>query len=263
MISNSIMKNVFIISLFSFCSVCAVSGQDYKLAKTSGKLVLNLSSVVVEGYDGKEIIFSSGNSEAEQDPRAKGLRAINGAGFTDNTGLGISVVENGTTAEVNQVTSNVSVKIRVPKGVIVSVEYHKVAMSSNGTITCRNMENEIEISTDYNSIRLENISGPVSVRALYGSVDAVFGSYVKGPVSIASIYATVDVSIPADTKANVKLSSEHGSILASADLKIEMEKNENSDMISYGGLVNGKLNGGGTAFKLMADYGKIYLRKNK
>jgi len=261
MISNSIMKNVFIISLFSICSVCAVSGQDYKLAKTSGKLVLNLSSVVVEGYDGKEIIFSSGNSEAEQDPRAKGLRAINGAGFIDNTGLGISVVENGTTAEVNQVTSNLSVKIRVPKGVIISVAYHKV--SSAGMITCRNMENEIEISTDYNSIRLENISGPVSVRALYGSVDAVFGSYIKGPVSIASIYATVDVSIPADTKANVKLSSEHGSILASADLKIEMEKNENSDMISYGGLVNGKLNGGGTAFKLMADYGKIYLRKNK
>jgi len=261
MISNSIKKNVFIISLFSICSVCAVSGQDYKLAKTSGKLVLNLSSVVVEGYDGKEIIFSSGNSEAEQDPRAKGLRAINGAGFIDNTGLGISVVENGTTAEVNQVTSNLSVKIRVPKGVIISVAYHKV--SSAGMITCRNMENEIEISTDYNSIRLENISGPVSVRALYGSVDAVFGSYIKGPVSIASIYATVDVSIPADTRANVKLSSEHGSILASADLKIEMEKNENSDMISYGGLVNGKLNGGRTAFKLMADYGKIYLRKNK
>jgi len=224
------MKNVFIVSLFSICSVCSVLGQDYKLAKTSGKLVLNLSSVVVEGYDGKEIIFSSGNSEAEQDPRAKGLRAINGAGFTDNTGLGISVVENGTTAEVNQVTSNLSVKIRVPKGVIISVAYHKV--SSAGMITCRNMENEIEISTDYNSIRLENISGPVSVRALYGSVDAVFGSYIKGPVSIASIYATVDVSIPADTKANVKLSSEHGSILASADLKIEMEKNENTDMIS-------------------------------
>lgn len=261
MISNSIMKNVLIVSLFSICSVCSVLGQDYKLAKTSGKLVLNLSSVVIEGYDGKEIIFSSGNSEAEQDPRAKGLRAINGAGFTDNTGLGISVIENGTTAEVNQVTSNLSVKIRVPKGVIVSVEYHKV--SGAGTITCRNMENEIEISTDYNSIRLENISGPVSVRALYGSVDAVFGSYVKGPVSIASIYATVDVSIPVDTKANVKLSSEHGSILASADLKIEMEKNEHSDMISYGNLVNGKLNGGGTAFKLMADYGKIYLRKNK
>ena len=224
MISNSIMKNVFIVSLFSICSVCPVLGQDYKLAKTSGKLVLNLSSVIVEGYDGKEIIFSSGNAEAEQDPRAKGLRAINGAGFTDNTGLGISVVENGTTAEVNQVTSNVSVKIRVPKGVIISVEYHKV--SHAGMITCRNMENEIEISTDYNSIRLENISGPVSVRALYGSVDAVFGNLVKGPVSIASIYATVDVSIPADTRANVKLSSEHGSILASADLKIEMEKNE-------------------------------------
>ena len=43
----------------------------------------------------------------------------------------------------------------------------------------------------------------------------------------------------------------------------EMEKNANSDMISYSNLVNGKLNGGGAMLKLVADYGKIYLRKNK
>ncbi len=261
MLRNSIVKNVCILSLLCIAAVGPLLGQEFKLAKSTGKLVLNLSSVTIEGYDGKEILFSTGYSEAEQDPRAKGLRAINGAGFVDNTGLGISVVENGATAEVNQVASNVSVKIRVPKAVVISIEYHRVG--SADLISCKNMENEIEISTDYNKISLENITGPVTVRALYGSVDAIFSKNMKGPVSIASIYATVDVSIPADTKANVKLSSAHGSILASADLKIEMEKGENSDMISYGNLVNGKLNGGGALFKLMADYGKIYLRKNK
>ena len=261
MISNSIVRKYFVVTLLASCSLCSLWAQDYKLAKTSGKLVLNISRVEVEGYDGKEIVFSSGRSESEMDPRAKGLRAINGAGVVDNTGLGVNVVENGTTAEVNQVTSDVSLKIRVPRGVIISIAYHKV--SNAGVILCKNMENEIEISTDYNKVELQNITGPVSVRALYGAVDAVFGSTVKGPVSIASIYAAVDVSIPGDTKADVKLSSQHGSILASADLKIEMEKTDNADMINYGGPVNGKLNGGGASFKLVADYGKIYLRKNK
>jgi len=255
------MKKYIIITLFSIGSLIKVCGQDYKLAKTSGKLILNLSSATIEGYDGNEVIFSSGRSEEEMDPRAKGLRAINGSGYTDNTGLGISVTEKGTTTEVNQVASNLSLKIRVPKGVILSFVCHK--MPNAGKVYCKNLENEIEIATDYNRVVLENITGPVTVTALYGSVDAIFSNHLKGPVSIASIYATVDVSISADTKANVKLSSSHGSILASADLKIEMEKNEGSDMISYGNLVNGKLNGGGADFRLMADYGKIYLRKNK
>jgi hypothetical protein len=255
------MKKYLIIMVCCVGMITSIHAQDYKVAKSTGKLVLNLPSVIVEGYDGNEIIFSSQRTEAEADPRAKGLRAINGLGFIDNTGLGISVAEKGTTVEVNQVASDVGVKIRVPKGLIISFACHKV--SNAGKVFFKNMENEIEISTDYNGIELENVTGPVIVRAIYGSVDAHFNEHIKGPISIASIYSTVDVSIPVDTKANVKLSSSHGSILASADLKIEMEKNSESDMISYGGLVNGKLNGGGAEFKLTSEYGKIYLRKSK
>jgi hypothetical protein len=253
------MKKYFIIALLSLATVIGAQAQEYKVNKTTGKLVLNLCSATIEGYEGTQVVFSSTKDEADQDPRAKGLRAINGSGFTDNTGLGISAVENGTTLEVNQVAGNVAIKIMVPKGVIVSYNCHKLANA--GTVYFKNMQNEIEVSTEYNAVKLENISGPVSVRAIYGSVDATFSNPVKGPVSIASIYATVDVAIPLDTKANVKLSSEHGSILAAADMKIEMEKTSENDMISYGNLVNGKLNGGGAEFKLTADYGKIYLRK--
>jgi hypothetical protein len=256
------MKKYLIITLLGFAAVTCARAQDYKVNKSGGKLLLNLSSAIVEGYGGSEIVFSSQRSEGEEDPRAKGLRAINGAGFVDNTGLGISVTENGTTTEVNQVAANVAIKILVPKGVILSYSCHK--MANAGKVFFKNLENEIEISTDYNQVELENVTGPVSVRALYGAVDAKFSAPVKGPISIASIYSTVDVSIPADTKANVKLSSEHGSILASAELKIEMEKNPDGDnMVSYGNTVNGKLNGGGPEFSLTADYGKIYLRKTR
>src|SRR6185312_7366387 len=113
-------------------------------------------------------------------------------------------------------------------------------------------------------IELENITGPATVRAIYGSVNATFNDHIKGPISIASIYSTVDVAIPQETKANVKLSSSHGDMLASSDLKIEMKKNtDGNDMVRYGNTVDGTLNGGGAELKLTSEYGKIYLRKTK
>ena len=257
------MKKYIIIAFISLSATLVARAQEYKLNKNSGRLTVKLGSVTIEGYNGNEIIFKSDRNEEEQDPRAKGLRAINGSGLQDNTGLGISVTETGGNVEVEQVSAaNEGIKIMVPKGVTISFQCHKV--SNAGTVYFRNVENEIEVSTDYNSIKLENISGPATVRALYGPVDATFSDNIKGPISIASIYSTVDVAIPASTKANVELSASHGEILAAAALKIEMDKKPDNDMVSYSNNnVRGKLNGGGTEFKLTAEYGKIYLRTTK
>src|ERR1700749_5141316 len=120
------MKKYLIIVVFCLGTITSIHAQQYKVAKSTGKLALNLPSVIVEGYEGNEIIFESQKSQEEADPRSKGLRAINGAGFIDNTGLGISVVEKGTTIEVNQVASDIAVKIKVPTGLIVSFSCHKV-----------------------------------------------------------------------------------------------------------------------------------------
>lgn len=259
------MKKYIIITLLSLSAINLARAQDYKVNKASGKMTLNLSSVTVEGYSGNQIIFRSLKRESEMDPRAKGLRTINGSGYTDNTGLGISVTENGSTIEVNQVAyADLAVKILVPKNIILSLACHNMPPNT-GNIEFKNMENEIEISTDYNKIDLKNVTGPVTVRALYGAVDAKFSEHIKGPISIASIYSIVDVTIPPDTKANVKLSSSHGEILAASGLNIVLEKNVVGDMVNYGNsnIVNGKLNGGGADFKLTSEYGKIYLRKTE
>ncbi len=256
------MKKYFIITLLCITAMSSLRAQEYKVNKNSGKMTINLSSVTVEGYSGNKIVFSSQKKETETDPRAVGLRSINGSGYTDNTGLGISVTEKGTSLEVNQVaTSDQSIKILVPKGVILSYGFHKV--QNAGKINFKNLENEIEISTDYNSVELDDVTGPLAVRTLYGSVDAKFSGHIKGPVSIAAIYAAVDVTIPVDTKANVKLSTTHGAILVAPELKIEMEKSTEEGLVNYGSNVSGKLNGGGLDFKLTSEYGKIYLRKTK
>lgn len=256
------MKKYVIIILLCITATSSIRAQEYKIGKNSGKLTINLSSVTVEGYSGSQIVFSSKRNEMQADPRAAGLRAINGSGYTDNTGLGISVTEKGSGIQVNQVAAqDQSIKILVPKGVILSYGFHRV--ENAGKATFKNLENEIEISTDYNSVDLENVTGPITVRALYGSVDAKFSGHMKGPVSIVAIYSAVDASIPVSTKANIKLSTTHGAILASPELKIEMNKNKVDELVNYSGNVTGKLNGGGLDFKLTSEYGKIYLRKAK
>jgi hypothetical protein len=256
------MKKHLIIILLCITAISSARAQEYKVNKSSGKMTINLSSVTIEGYSGNQIVFSSQKNETKADPRAAGLRAINGSGYTDNTGLGISVTEKGSGVEVNQATaSDQSIKILVPKGVIISYGFHKV--QNAGKVYFKNMENEIEISTDYNSVDLEDVTGPVSVRALYGAVDAKFSNHIKGPISIVAIYSAVDVTIPADTKANINLNTTHGAILASPEFKIEMKKNTDDDLVSYSSNISGKLNGGGLDFKLTSEYGKIYLRKAK
>jgi hypothetical protein len=254
------MKKYLITTLAGLMSLTIIHAQEFKVAKSTGKLVINLSSVTVEGTTGNDIVFTSDKSNKEDDERAKGLRPINGSGFTDNTGLGISVTDKGTTVEVNQVSQNDGkVKILVPKGVSISYSFQKV--NNAGKAHFKNIEGELEISVMHNSVDLDNVTGPLTVKAIYGGVDAKFNGNMKGPISIVSIYGHVDVSIPVATKANLKMHTSYGEILAASDLKIDLEKNPDAEMISYSNKVNGKINGGGTELSLRSDYGKIYLRK--
>jgi hypothetical protein len=277
--------------LILLCSIIlianAVSAQKaYKLAKTSGHLSLNLTGAIVEGYSGNEIIFSLPTAEdAVVDERAKGLRVINGSGFTDNTGLGLDVTVKGEEISVNSVTKDRSaiLTIKVPQNIKVSFNNASTVFQSE--VILKNMKNEIEVSTSYNKIKLENNTGPMNVKTLYGSVDAVFSSDIKGPVSIVSVYGYVDVSLAGATKANVELSTSYGKLYAAEGLKIALEKNSNekSETNNNGSFnfsnngsgvtitsnnsgrssdsIKGKINGGGADLILKSSYKNVYLRE--
>src|SRR5438105_6420741 len=77
-------------------------GQEYKLAKSTGRLEINLGRVTVEGHNGNEIIFTSEDHDRDKDERAQGLRSLNSLGLEDNTGLGINVTDKGNVIEVHQ-----------------------------------------------------------------------------------------------------------------------------------------------------------------
>ena len=234
------------------------NAQEYKVAKSTGRLEINLGRVTVEGHSGNEIIFSSKNYKDEKDPRSEGLRSVNSLGLEDNTGLGINVQDKGNVVEVYQLkkTSSPDIKILVPKGMIVSVRHDS---QYGNEIKFKNIENEIEVSAQYNSVELDNVTGPLTVKTIYGHIEAVFGSTIKDPVSIVSVYGYVDVTLPQTTRANLKLSTSYGEILVAPELKLEVNPSG-----KYSDRISGKLNGGGEGavnIDLSCNYGKVYLRK--
>ncbi|MBT1703846.1 DUF4097 family beta strand repeat-containing protein [Chryseosolibacter indicus] len=251
-------KLTIIIVILAFCSEFELLAQEFKISKNSGRLEIHLGRVTVEGHNGNEIIFSSTNNRHEKDKRAEGLRTVTSLGLEDNTGLGVNVTTKGDVIEVLQLkkTTSPDIKILVPKGVIVSYQHESQYGSTARFI---NLPNEIEISAQYNNVELKNVTGPITAKTIYGSVDAVLESVIKDPISIVSIYGHVDVSLPETTKANLKLSTSYGEILVAPEFKIDIDKQ--GSMVSYSDKVSGKINGGGLNIDLSANYGKVYLRR--
>jgi len=233
------------------------STKTFKISKNNGKLLINLGKVTVEGYKGNEIVFSLEGEIPAVDKRAEGLQAVNALGLTDNTGLGINVSEKNGVLEVNSLknTSFPAIKILVPESVIVSFKHQSMYGEE---VVFRNMQNEIEIAATYNSIHLENITGPAVVKSIYGNVEAVFSQNVKGPLSIISVYGLADVTLPKSVKADLKTTTSYGEIYMAPDLKIDIEKKDG--LVRHGNELIGKVNGGGTSIEVRSDYSKIYLR---
>lgn len=220
------------ITLALLLAVClsAWAQKEYKIAKPSGKLYLNLNGARIEGYTGNEIVFSNQGVPDEEDERAKGLQALSSSGFIDNTGLGINVSKKGEDVEVNPVGNGSRgdvLSIRVPNDVDVVFSNNNSIFAD--TLLIRDMKGEIEVSTSYNDVVLENNSGPMNIKNVYKNVEATFASDIKGPVSIISVYGHVDVAVPASTKANLTMGTGYGKLYAAGDFNVAMAPKAEKD----------------------------------
>lgn len=240
--------------------VTALYAQEYKLAKSAGRLeIKEVNNVSIEGYSGSEIVFSSMDRSRDKDSRASGLRAVSSMGLEDNTGLGLSVLDKGATFEVRQLKKmdGPHVKIMVPKGVTV---YYSHSSPYGSDISLKNVEGEIEVSTVHNGVHLENATGPMNVKTVHGEIEADFNANIKSPISLISVHGLVDVTIPLATKANMNMGTSYGEIFVDPAIKLEIEPK--SEFVKYGSnKVNGKINGGGLDFTLSSTHNNIYLRK--
>ena len=234
--------------------------KEFKYKKSSGKILIQAGNVSIEGYDGTEILFSSKILAEDADSKAEGLVMLSGNGVVDNTGLGLSVTEKNNQVEVIQVgKSNESlILIKVPNQIAISYNYNKQEWS-NDDLFFKNIVSEVAVSRTYGNIKFENVSGPLMVNTVYGSIDAQFGKTVKGPISIVSVYGSIDVGVQKETGAAIDFKTEWGSIYAAKEFKFDLVKTPEE---KRGENIKGKLNGGGFDLILQSNYGKIYLRSN-
>lgn len=251
------MKLKMLVVAFAITVVIA-KAQEYKVAKSTGKLsIMEVNDVRIEGYDGKEIIFSSRNHDNEKDERANGLRAVSSMGLEDNSGIGLSVQDKGDVVEVRQLKKmdGPEILIKVPKGIVIVYQH----TSPHGDeFRLRNLDNDIQVTTVHNQVMLENVTGKVSVKTVHGDIDAVFPT-VKNQILLESVHGHVDAAVPADVKANLNMTTSWGEIFVDPALKIEMEKKDGYE--NYSDQFNGKLNGGGTEIEFGSTHNNVYLRK--
>ncbi|GGE59134.1 hypothetical protein EV200_103461 [Pedobacter psychrotolerans] len=216
-----------LILLFTLLTIglSASAQKQYKVAKSSGKINLNISGVIVEGYNGNEIIFSiPKNEDEETDERAKGLTVINSSGFKDNSGLGLDVTVKGDEINVNPVSisNQTMVTIKLPQDI-------KLSFTNNSnmyqdSVVLKNLKAEINVAVTGNDIVLLNNVGPMNIRTLHGSVDATFPAEPKGPISIVSLNGHIDVAIPTTVKANLDVVTRSGKVYAAEGLKIVLNQ---------------------------------------
>lgn len=235
------MKKYFILPiLLIFTTLQLTAQKEYRLNKSSGKLILsNISNLSVEGYDGIEVIFtlkekvpeknlSTQNQEKTEDPRAKGLSALSNNGF-DNTGIGLNIREKDDAALVSPVSdmNNKMITIKLPNSMSLSLQNSSwpVLISDSNSINIRNSKSGIDLSVQLENCKLENVTGPLSIKTLSGNVEIILNNQFVSPLSVYSVRGFIDVTVNTNTSADLSMFSGGGGVIyADKNLKLEPEQ---------------------------------------
>jgi len=246
------------------CNLNIVFSQSYKIPVENtrgGKLILEdfIGTLPVEGYDGKEIIFSSGEN--------------------DNSQMGLHMERNGNKITVTcllPITRRKEYKVKVPANFSIKVES---GCERSNDLIISNMNNEIDV-INCQSITLMNTSGSIvlstiqgnikldqckldsdatlSISTISGNIQAIFTQVQpKVSISISSISGEVEITVPTSLAANLLLKTVSGSVFSDFDFP---DKAQHTNEI-IGTTIENKLNGGGVGFNLSTVSGNISLRK--
>ena len=243
------------------CFAFKTQAQEHKVSMSQGKLVINgVNEIVVEGHSGSDVIFTRIDYDEDVDEKAKGLFALSAKGLRDNTGIGLSVLKEGSELVVNQIGKNNEnhYQIQVPRGVSILYEHS----SHNGEdILFKDVQSEIEVSVNYNSVILKDVTGPMAINTVYGSIEADFSQVAQdNAISLHSVYGDVDVSLPSNTPANLMMNTSYGEMFTDFDINVPANQDGNHKGWSSSKF-SGSINGGGVSISLKANYDNIYLRK--
>lgn len=245
-------------------SIQSYAQETFKASHSTGTLIIKgVDEATITAYDGNEVIISADVKHNEEEyERAKGLKVINSLGLDDNTSMGLSAKKEGEDFVITQIgecacSDGDGFQIQVPRSMKVEYSHNNY----NGEdIIFDGISQELVVSALHNDLKLKNVTGPMAVKTVYGEIEAKFSEVAQdNSISINSVYGLVDVSLPSNANADLNLKTPYGQIHTNFDIKIE--KTEGMRQVSSK-KVKGKINNGGVAFNVTANYENIYLRKN-
>lgn len=252
------ITGTLVLTALVLCSP-TLKAQEFRTPVPAGATITLLDfpgNLPIEGYSGTDIVIT-GTEPVETPERAKGLKPIYPGG-EDNTGQGIALDKNGDQVTLRYLLpitrGDKHYKIKVPETAYLKI---KSGCERHTDLTLSNLKGEIDLDVCA-SVKLKNVTGPLVVSTINGSVDVTFTTVSKDkPISIATINGEIDVTLPAATPANIEMSNINGTMYSDFDFHTD---DKNLKRIG-GSSVKTQINGGGVDIKLHTINGNIYLRK--
>lgn len=229
------------------------------------KASLVSGSIVVKGYDGKEVIVEArARASRREAARAsgEGMRRIM------NISTGLTVEEENNVMRVSAATHSRAVDLTIQVPFKTSLDLKTI---NDGNIKVEQVQGDLEVNNVNGTVTLSDISGSAVAHALNGKVLVNFTHVTPGkPMSFSSMNGAVDVTFPPDVKANVTLRSDQGSIYSDFDMEMKDSARQIvEDSRGKGGkyrvrfdkTISGTINGGGPEIQFKNFNGPIYIRK--
>ena len=246
--------------MLALLTTYGLGAQDYEVKLSNPDkttvIIKEVNKVSVEAYDGNDIQITA-SSKSGQPERAQGLTALSARG-QDNTGIGLNVTNEGNAVTIFQAARRGQGRytVKVPRNIKVQIEH--TGDWEGGKIEIYGTKGELEVSGNYNSVYMEDVTGPALVSTVFGKVEATFTELSQqGPTSLVSVYGIVDVTLPASSKADLMIKTPYGE--AFSDMNIQFPDADGMKKVSS--TIKGTLNGGGVGLDLKSSYKNVYLRK--
>jgi hypothetical protein len=270
--SNSLIRTTLALVVFGFA--VAATGAAAETDKVSVplsdparppvvKVNLLTGSIMVTGYDGKEVVVQATRREERESSRG-GMKRV------PITSTGLTAEEENNEVDIGAQSNQhaVDLTIQVPRRA--SLHLRTV---NDGDITVTGVEGELDVNDINGNVTLKNVSGNAIAHALNGKVLVTFDRInAQKAMAFSSMNGDVDITFPADLKANVSMTSDRGDVFSDFDIQLDQraaptqtpaqgQRQGGRFKVVMDKTVRGKINGGGQEIQFKNFNGNIYIRR--
>jgi hypothetical protein len=121
-------------------------------------------------------------------------------------------------------------------------------------VKARNIGGDVQVTTSYKGIELENIQGGITVRGKHGDIGIKNDQPPVKPILVDAQYSGVVITLPKDSRFDLDVSSKYGKFVSGFDSPGLQETTEGRDL-----RVKGSTGQGGPKITITTSYRDIAL----